>query len=136
MGLPFSQVINVARSSTFSIIKSYHFRSMRARWRPVAARHDGNAAVAAAMAISVSSLVNSGHVPITFIDAGSKMQGEPACGLRSQRHQGIPCTWNVWPDTAWTHSPLTKQSSLKSDLSLSYVFAINVNVPLRLRIFG
>ena len=59
-GLPFSHVIKVARSSAFSVISWYHFRSMRDRSRPVNLRNEGRAAAAAAMAASVSAASISG----------------------------------------------------------------------------
>lgn len=87
-GLPFSRVIRVARSSAFSLTRSYHLRSSLARERPVCVRKEANAVFAASTALAVSLASNSGQVPISSPVAGS-------------------WTSKVLPEAALTHSPLT-----------------------------
>lgn len=70
-GLPFSQVMILAMSSALSMMAWNHFWSNRARSRPVFFRNEGSASAAAWMAPSVSTLVISGIVPMTFCVAGS-----------------------------------------------------------------
>ncbi len=72
IGLPFSQVMSLARSSWFSTMSWYHLCNQRARWRAVVLRKEGKAAAAAVMAFSVSDLSNSGHVPIILPVEGSR----------------------------------------------------------------
>jgi hypothetical protein len=89
-GFPFSQVINLAISSAFSIcshvnmfllshsvyhtIKLYHFRRSFERSRPVLALKEGNAAAAASIAFWVSAASNSGAVPISLPEEGSSVR--------------------------------------------------------------
>ena len=49
---------------------------MRALWRAVVWRKEGKAAAAVAMALSVSALSNSGHVPINLPVEGSGHSGQ------------------------------------------------------------
>jgi len=70
-GLPFSQVMSLARSSWLSIINWYHLRSMRDLSLAVVLRKEGNAAAAMLIAFSASSLEHSGHVPISLLLDGS-----------------------------------------------------------------
>ena len=84
-GLPFSHVMRVVRSSTFSIMRSYHLRSSLERSRPVLFRNDSKAASAAEMAFSVSSAANSGQVPINLPVDGSEARVEVSSSLNSRR---------------------------------------------------
>lgn len=70
-GFPFSQVINVARSSAFSVTRLYHFRSIFERSLGRVFRKVLNASAAAVIAFSVSLASNSGHVPINLPVDGS-----------------------------------------------------------------
>ena len=70
-GLPFSQVMSLARSSEFSTINWYHFRRRRDRSRPVALRKVGKAREAAVMADWTSVVEHSGQVLISLPVAGS-----------------------------------------------------------------
>lgn len=70
-GLPFSHVINVAKSSLLATIRSYHLRSSLDLSRPVFLRNPSNAAAAAATATWVSVASNSGQVPMSSPVLGS-----------------------------------------------------------------
>ena len=68
-------------------------------------RNEGRAAAAVAMALSVSALSNSGHVPINLPVDGSTHSGQWVL----ERLLGVDVPWasNVLPDLALIHSPLT-----------------------------
>lgn len=70
-GLPFSQVMSLAMSSALAMTSSYHLRSSLERSRPVLLRKAGKASAAARMAELVSSVLNSGAVPMASPVEGS-----------------------------------------------------------------
>jgi hypothetical protein len=86
MGLPCSLVMSTARSSWFSIMRSYQRRMMLHRSLPVFERHAGQAASAASMARRVSSALREGTVPMI----------SPVAGLLTSMDL---------PSAASTHSP-------------------------------
>jgi len=77
-------------------IKSYHFRNIFARSRPVVVLKAGKAAYAASIAFWVSVESNSGAVLITLPEEGSV----EFCISRLDNQGGkfIPVTSNVFPD--------------------------------------
>ncbi len=69
-GLPCSDVIRMARSSWFAMIRSNHRRSRTARSRAVLFRQAGKAAWAASMARRVSAATSLGTEPMVSPVAG------------------------------------------------------------------
>ena len=101
-------------------IRSYHFLSIFDRSRPVLILKEGKAAAAASIASCVSAASNSGAVPISFPDEGS-IEKEYQFECLQPHEVSIPVTSKVFPDFAFTHSPLTYATFVfNKDGSLSF----------------